>query len=126
MSNLTARDQFEVYPYAIAQFLLRGKWTILVLYHLQDRPVRFNELQRRMPKIDPSALSNLLKRMQTEGLIVRTDYKTTVPHVEYSLTDLGRHFRPVLEAMQVWGLEYIAKMRARTRRSPDHSEQTSH
>ena len=122
MSKSTRYDQFGVYPYTIVQFLLRGKWVILVLYHLQDRPVRFNELQRRMPKLNPSALSGLLKRMQREGLIVRTDYKTTVPHVEYSLTDLGKRFRPVLEAMQVWGLEYTAKMRARARRLPDCSE----
>ena len=122
MPKSTQYDQFGVYPYTIVQFLLRGKWTILVLYHLQGQPVRFNELQRRMSKLDPATLSSLLKRMQLEGLIVRTDYKSTVPHVEYSLTDLGKHFLPVLEAMQVWGLEYIVKMRARARRSPGYSE----
>ena len=93
-------------PYVTAQELLSGKWAILILHQLEDGPRRFNELQRQID-ITQATLSNQLKKLQEEGLIARTVYPEVPPRVEYSLTEIGSEFRPVLNAIEVWGDKYI-------------------
>ena len=56
-------------PHATAQRVLSGKWTLLVLLHLEDGPMRFNELQRRLPDMTAATLSKLLKRMEDDGIV---------------------------------------------------------
>ncbi len=104
------RDLFENCPYATAQRLIQGKWAILILHHLSGGPVRFNELLRRMPKMTHATLSNQLKTLEEEGLIRRTVYNDIPPKVEYSLTDIGLRFEPVLQSIQKFGDEYIDYM----------------
>lgn len=101
------KDLFGVCPFATAQRLIQGKWAVLIMHHLSCGPVRFNELQRKMPKMTHATLSNQLKQLESEGLIVRTEYPQIPPKVEYSLSKIGEKFNPVLESIQKWGLEYI-------------------
>lgn len=103
-------DLFGVCPFATAQRLIQGKWAILILNNLKNQPVRFNELQRMMPKMTHATLSNQLKQLESEGLIIRTEYPQIPPKVEYSLSSIGRDFEPVLEAINKWGLKYIETM----------------
>jgi DNA-binding HxlR family transcriptional regulator len=100
-------DLFGRCPYVTAQKLLTGKWTLLILYHLSVKTMRFNELQRVLPNLTQTTLTKQLRMMEENGLIVRTVYNQIPPRVEYSLSELGVHFTPVLEALQVWGNEYI-------------------
>lgn len=106
------QDLFGVCPFATAQRLIQGKWAILILHHLSDGTKRFNELQRKMPKMTHATLSAQLKQLEREGLIIRTEYPQIPPKVEYSLSEIGEKFAPVLESIRTWGLEYIRYMQA--------------
>lgn len=102
------QDLFGICPYVTSQKLLTGKWTLLIMYHLSLQTMRFNELQRALPNLTQATLSKQLRMMEANGLVIRTVYKQIPPKVEYSLTDLGKHFKPVLDAIEIWGNEYIA------------------
>jgi len=106
-TETTMEERFGKCPYATAQSLISGKWAILIMHYLEDGPVRFNELQRRMPKMTHATLSVQLKDLIENGLVERKQYESIPPKVEYSLTDMGKKFRPVIEALQHWGQEYI-------------------
>lgn len=104
----TIEERFGKCPYTTAQSLISGKWAILILHYLEDGPVRFNELQRAMPKMTHATLSVQLKQLVDNGLVERKQYDTIPPKVEYSLTTIGKEFQPVLSALKTWGKEYIA------------------
>jgi DNA-binding HxlR family transcriptional regulator len=67
--------------------LIQGKWRIAILHQLQDGTVRPGELKRRLSPISKKVLNQHLRRMEKDGLIVRSDLSGSVPHVEYSLAD---------------------------------------
>lgn len=103
------KELFGRCPYVTAQKVLTGKWSMYILYLLTEGPVRFNELQRRMPEeMTHTTLSRQLKTLEQEGLIVRKEYNQIPPRVEYELSGIGRRFEPVLAALGEWGKEYIA------------------
>ena len=102
------KDLFGVCPFVTAQRLIQGKWAILILHHLSEGPLRFNELQRRMPKMTHATLSAQLKQLEAEGLVIRTEYPQIPPKVEYKLSEIGKKFAPVLESIRTWGMEYIS------------------
>lgn len=102
------RNLFGVCPYVTAQKVLNGKWSMYILYLLMEGPIRFNELQRRMPEdMTHTTLSRQLKFLQDEGLITRIAYEQVPPKVEYKLSDIGLKFKPVLDVLEVWGDDYI-------------------
>lgn len=101
------QDLYGKCPFATAQRLIQGKWAILIMHHVSDEPIRFNELQRRLPKMTHATLSTQLKKLENEGLIIRTEYPQVPPKVEYTLSEIGRKFDPVLESIKTWGIEYI-------------------
>ncbi|OPJ58340.1 winged helix-turn-helix transcriptional regulator [Clostridium oryzae] len=101
-------DQQEICPFATAQRLIQGKWAILIMHYLSEEPLRFNELQRRMPKMTHATLSSQLKQLEAERLVIRTEYMQIPPKVVYSLSAIGKEFQPVLESIKDWGEKYIA------------------
>ena len=107
------RDLFGVCPFATAQRLIQGKWAILILHHLSEGTLRFNELQRKLPKMTHATLSAQLKQLEAGGLVIRTEYPQIPPRVEYSLSEIGRAFEPGLESIRVWGSEYIEYLHSR-------------
>ena len=107
-------ERFGRCPFYTTQRLIQGKWAILILHYLSGGPVRFNELQRKMPKMTHATLSNQLKQLEAEGLVKRTVYGDIPPKVEYSLTEIGKKFQPVLESIQTFGKEYIEQMNGET------------
>ena len=77
---MAKRDLFGICPYVTSQKVLSGKWSIYLLYLLQEGPVRFNELQRKMPEdITHTTLSRQLKTLEEEGLIIRREYSQIPP-----------------------------------------------
>ncbi len=102
------KNLFGICPYVTTQKVLTGKWSMYILYLLSDGPIRFNELQRRMPEeMTHTTLSRQLKTLEDEGLIIRTEYRQIPPKVEYQLSEIGEKFKKVLSTLEVWGNEYI-------------------
>ena len=83
--------------------LIDGKWKGVVLYHLLDGTLRFNELRRRLPNVTQRMLTNQLRELEADGLIARKVYAQVPPKVEYSLTPLGRSMEGILLALKAWG-----------------------
>ena len=70
------------------------------------RPWRFNELMKSLDGISQKVLTESLRSMESDGIIIRTVYPEVPPRVEYALSELGESMRPILDAMQAWGQEY--------------------
>lgn len=86
------------------QKILGGKWKIEILYYIAFQDIhRFGELRRHIGDITESSLTKQLRELENDGFISRYDYKEVPPRVEYSLTELGQSFIPVLEHMKQWG-----------------------
>ncbi|MDP4094345.1 MAG: helix-turn-helix domain-containing protein [Bacillota bacterium] len=94
-------------PIGITQDIIAGKWKILIIWRLKDGVRRFNELQKSLPGIRQSSLTQQLRELEQDGLVNREVYKVVPPKVEYSLTDMGRKFIRVLKEIGEWGFEYI-------------------
>ena len=101
-----SQDLFGICPYVTAQRVLRGKWSIVILHHLEDGPVRFNELQRDLDGISQKVLTDSLRQMIDDGLAYRRDYQTMPPRVEYGLTELGKEMLPIIDALADFGTYY--------------------
>ena len=90
-----------------------GKYKAIILYHLiKDGVMRYNELQKVIPRATPKMLSQQLRELEADGLINRKVYPVVPPKTEYSLTERGRSFTPVLNAMCEWGGSVLEKMGA--------------
>jgi DNA-binding HxlR family transcriptional regulator len=100
-------------PYATVQRLFSGKWSILILYHLSGKTYRFNELQRQLCEITQSTLAKQLRALEEFGLVNREIFLEIPPKVEYSLTQLGVDFIPVLKAFEAFGEKYISYLHER-------------
>ncbi|MBR0597118.1 winged helix-turn-helix transcriptional regulator [Sinanaerobacter chloroacetimidivorans] len=100
-------DLFGICPFVTAQKILTGKWTLLILHRLSIKTMRFNELQRELPSLTQATLTKQLRMMEENGLIIRTVYNQIPPKVEYSLSELGKQFMPVLDSLETWGSQYI-------------------
>lgn len=86
------------------QKILGGKWKLEILYYIGIQNIqRFGELRRHIGDITESSLTKQLRELEADGFISRFDYKEVPPRVEYSLTELGKSFIPVLEFMKQWG-----------------------
>lgn len=86
------------------QKVLGGKWKLEILYYIGNQDVcRFGELRRRIGEITESSLTKQLRELESDGFINRHDFKEVPPHVEYTLTDLGKSFMAVLDFMKTWG-----------------------
>jgi len=91
--------------------LIDGKWKAVILYHLLNDTVRFNELRRRLSRITQRMLTRQLRELEADGLIHREIYAEVPLRVEYSLTTLGRSLEPVVRMLWTWGNQYIAARR---------------
>lgn len=106
MQNEYTPDNFTDCPMAEIQPIVQGKWTMLILYYISQCTIRFGELSRKVPMISQANLTKVLRSLEQFGMIHREVYKEVPPKVEYSLTELGQKFLPVLEALETFGLEY--------------------
>ena len=93
-------------PVATTVQLIGNKWKLLIMRNLLVRPWRFNELQKNLDGISQKVLTDCLRTMEADGIIIRTAYAEVPPRVEYSLSELGESMRPILNSMEQWGLSY--------------------
>jgi DNA-binding HxlR family transcriptional regulator len=103
---MKTKDELPECPVATTVSLIGNKWKLLIIRNLLVRPWRFNELQKSLEGISQKVLTDNLRALEKDGLILRTVYPEVPPRVEYSLTELGESMRPILESMQAWGNNY--------------------
>ena len=100
--------------------IVGGKHKVLILWHLSKAGVlRFGELQRRMSQATPKMLTQQLRELEADGMVHRELYHQVPPKTEYSLTQRGVSFVPVLNAMCAWGKDVLDEV---GKPSPETSE----
>ena len=87
--------------------MIGGKYKSLILWHLIDATLRFGELRKLIPQATPKMLTQQLRELEEDNLVVRTVYPVVPPKVEYALTELGMSIRPILTLMYDWGADYL-------------------
>lgn len=87
--------------------LVSGKWTFSIIYILLKGTKRFNELEKEIEGINTRMLVKDLKMLEKNGIVERRAFPTVPPTVEYSLTEKGKAFQPVLNEIRDWGKQYI-------------------
>ena len=97
-------------PVATTVSLIGSKWKLLIMRNLLARPWRFNELKKSIDGISQKALTESLRSMEADGIVIRKAYPEVPPRVEYSLTELGESMRPIIKAMENWGSAYKEQM----------------
>lgn len=96
----------EICPVLYAMFILGQKWKPPILWHLADEgTLRYSELKRGIPLITSITLTQSLRDLEKACLVERKEYETISPHVEYSLTERGKTFIPILEQIHEWGAD---------------------
>jgi len=97
--------------------IIGAKWTALILHDLSEGARRFSELEHSCPGISPRTLSERLRLLEHERIVVRRSYSETPPRVEYELTDKGVSLLPIIQAMSDFGHAWLVP-------EHDHSHDT--
>lgn len=93
-------------PLGKAMSALGSKWKPIIVLVIKDRKLRFGELAVRISVISRKVLTDQLKEMQTDGLVIREEFKELPPRVEYSLTEKGLALLPILYLLEEWETKY--------------------
>ena len=86
--------------------MIGGKYKIMILHHLMQGALRYNQIAKALPKATPKMLSQQLKELESDGIIKRTLYPIVPPKTEYNLTPLGEALKPVIESLCAWSQGY--------------------
>ena len=106
---MQAMKELPACPVDTTLMLIGDKWKVLILRDLMPGTKRFGELKRSVGNVSHKVLTAQLRDMEQKGLVERKVYAEVPPRVEYSLTELGRSLKPVLDAMWDWGEGYKAQ-----------------
>lgn len=100
------KEELPACPVATTVQLIGSKWKLLIMRNLLVCPWRFNELMRSLDGISQKILTESLRSMEDDGIIIRTVFTEVPPHVEYSLSEVGESMRPIIASMEAWGKHY--------------------
>lgn len=103
---MIAKKDLPACPVSTTIGLIGSKWKLLILRDILSGTKRFGELRKNLDGISQKVLTNSLREMETDGLVIRTVFAEVPPRVEYSLSDIGKTLRPIIDAMEIWGLDY--------------------
>lgn len=103
---MLTKEEMPACPVATTVRLIGSKWKLLIIRNLLQRPWRFNELKKNLEGISQKVLTDSLHSMEADGIVTRTVYPEVPPRVEYTLSELGESMRPVMDAMEKWGINY--------------------
>lgn len=93
-------------PVELAMHVMGGKWKMPILWRLNRRTWRYNELHRDLKRVSHKMLTQQLRELEEAGLLTRTVHPVVPPHVDYAITDLGRSAVPTIEVLRQWGMRY--------------------
>jgi len=94
-------------PVVASLDMIGGKYKALILWHLFAGTQRFGELRRLIPGATQKMLTQQLRELESDGLVIRKVYAVVPPKVEYRLSKLGQSIKPILDAMRDWGTDYM-------------------
>lgn len=104
IKNYIENANFEDTGFSYTLSLISGKYKMVILYCLMEfQVVRYNELKRYIKSISHKTLSNALKELEKDQLIIRKEYLQIPPKVEYSLSDKGQSLMQILDQLCIWG-----------------------
>ena len=102
----SVKNELPACPVETTLTLIGDKWKVLILWDLMPGTKRFGELKKSIGNVSQKVLTAQLRAMEENGLVHRQVYAEVPPRVEYSLTDLGRSLKPILDSMWAWGEGY--------------------
>lgn len=103
---MLTKEELPECPVTTTVALIGSKWKLLIIRNLLQRPWRFNELKKDLEGISQKVLTDSLRSMESDGLVIRIVYPEVPPRVEYSLSELGLTLKPILDSMVEWGSAY--------------------
>ena len=101
-----AKNELPACPVETTLILIGDKWKVLILRDLMPGTKRFGELKKSVGNVSQKVLTTQLRAMEENGLVHREVYAEVPPRVEYSLTELGKSLKPILDSMRAWGEDY--------------------
>lgn len=108
-NEASAKKELPACPVETTLTLIGDKWKVLILRDLMPGTKRFGELKKSVGNVSQKVLTAQLRTMEESGLVNRKVYAEVPPRVEYSLTELGKSLKPILDSMRAWGEAYKAK-----------------
>ena len=102
-------------PLEATMEIIGGKYKGIILGHLIDRTLRYNELQKLIPQATPKMLIQQLKELESNGIIERKLYPVVPPKTEYSLSERGKTLVSIIIELNKWGINYLKEERERER-----------
>lgn len=106
MIEAKAQTELPACPVETTLTLIGDKWKVLILRDLMPGTKRFGELKKSVGNVSQKVLTAQLRAMEASGLVNRKVYAEVPPRVEYSLTELGKSLKSILDAMYAWGKAY--------------------
>ena len=104
---MLTREELPECPVATTVQLIGNKWKLLIIRNLVfNGKQRFGDFTKSIPAISKKVLTDNLRALEDDGLIERQVFAEVPPRVEYSLTELGKTLKPILDAMFEWGTDY--------------------
>ena len=104
MAKVQAAD--KQCPVELGLNILSGKWKLKILWHLSKGTIRFNELQRLLGNITTKTLTQQLRELEEQRIILRTVFPEVPPRVKYSLSEISNTLKPILGGLCEWGKTY--------------------
>lgn len=109
MNETSAKKELPACPVETTLTLIGDKWKVLILRDLMPGTKRFGELKKSIGAVSQKVLTAQLRAMEESGLVHREVYAEVPPRVEYSLTELGKSLKPILDSLRAWGEAYKSK-----------------
>jgi DNA-binding HxlR family transcriptional regulator len=103
---MLTKEELPECPVATTVQLIGNKWKLLIIRNLLAAPQRFTDFTKSIPGISKKVLTDNLRALEGDGIIVREVFPEIPPRVVYSLSPLGETLRPILDAMKIWGADY--------------------
>jgi len=97
-------------PLTAALAAIGGKWKLIILYWLAESPKHFAVLQRAMPGISQKVLTQQLRELVSDGIVLRQPKGAVPAPVEYSLTEYGQSVLPLVEEVRLWGRDHLERL----------------
>ena len=102
--NFKGKNYIDEVSLSLAVF--GGKWKMPIIWNLRESAMRYGAIKRAFPSLTHKMLTQQLRELEKDEIIIRKVYSQVPPKVEYSLTLLGRSILPVIEMLVEWGKEY--------------------